>query len=266
MSEDIRFCLILCYYDRPRMVANALESIRDQDYSNWYLTFIDDGSKAPGAPVVEEILGEKLGKFISIGYSAEKDATFRVYENGILYRLEDTPEIKAAQNGTRHPMFMNIGVMESPGMKDSDVVSIICDDDGLYEHSLKNLNEYYKANPDVTHSYCHLAVYSPDIERPDPSFKDRPFWLNHGCDVPGAYCKVDSSQVSYRRSVFTQKGFRYPSPAFRALDAALYSQLDQLGPCRFNGIMGQYKGSFPQQLSYRITEEDIYNPGDTSII
>jgi hypothetical protein len=57
---------------------------------------------------------------------------------------------------------------------------------------------------------------------------------------------------------------RYPSPAFRALDAALYAQLDRLGPTRFNGIVGQYKGSFPNQLSYRISEEDIYNPIDIS--
>lgn len=247
------------------MAHNALESIRDQDYSNWYLTVIDDGSKAPGASIVEEVLGEKLGQFKASGYSPEKDATYREYENAKLYRLEDTPEDKARQGGTRHPGFMNAAILESPGMRDEDVVIILCCDDALYPDSLKNLNEFYRDNPEVMYSYCHVAVYDPLVEKPDPSHKDREFWLNHGKDIPRACCVIDSTQGSYRRAVFTKHGLRYPPVAWRALDAEIYSRLDQLGPWKFNGIVGQYKGSHPSQLSYRVSEEDIYNPKDTEI-
>ena len=264
-TEDIKFCLILAYYDRPRMVRNALESIRDQDYTNWFLTFIDDGSKAPGGHVVEEILGEKLGQFKSCGYSAEKNATFREYEKGILYRLEDTPEIKAAQNGTRHPEFMNYGVLEVLGAKDSDVVAVICDDDGLYPGALQALNDYYTVNPAVGYSYHSLAVFDPFIEKPNPEHANREFWLNHRRDVPSAFCVCDSSQVTYRRMYFTQHGVRYPNIAGRALDAHLYGLLQNYDICRFNGLVGAYKGSFSNQLSYRISPETEYYPIDTEI-
>lgn len=270
MVEETRFCLILVYYDRPQMVRNALESIRDQDYSNWFLTFIDDGSNIKGWPVVHQTLGgyDYFGELSGGCNVSQKFDWTTTSKNIIAYRINDSPEDKAAQNGSRHPEFMNKSILAegSGGWTDNDVVIILCCDDALFPGALRNLNEYYKANPSVTHSYSSVAVYDPLVERPDPSFKDRPFWLNHGCDVPGAYCKVDSTQVQYRRSVFTQNGFRYPSPAWRALDAAIYSQLDQLGPCRFNGIIAQYKGSHSSQLSYRISEEDIYSPKDTEII
>lgn len=259
-NNDLGITLILVYYDRVRMVQNALRSIRDQDYDNWHLVFIDDGSKTPGAPIVEEVLGDKIGEPSSCGYIAEENFFFSQHEKATLYRVNDTPDEKRAQNGSRHPQFMTMGVLDTP--RDDDIIVIICDDDALYPGYLRNLNEYYKARPGVNYSYCHLAPYEPHIEKPDPEQGKRTFWLNHGVDVPAAWCKVDSTQVTYRKKIFTQYGVRYPSPAFRALDASLYAQLDRLGPTRFNGIIGQYKGSFPNQLSYRISEEDIYNPID----
>jgi len=54
-----KIVILLLYYDRPKMVRNALKSIKDLNYKNWELVFIDDGSKEPGRPIVEEILAEE---------------------------------------------------------------------------------------------------------------------------------------------------------------------------------------------------------------
>ena len=261
---DLKFLIILAYYDRPRMVRNALESIRDQDYDNWYLSVIDDGSRNSCLPALEEILGEKLGKCSIMGHNAYTRSTYRVYEKGIYHYIMDSPEDKKEQGGSRHPQWMNNEILDWDG-GDEDIVVVLCCDDGLFPSALKNLNEYYKANPEVNHSYSHVAVYDPLVEKPQPEFKDRPFWLNHGKDIDSAYCRVDSSMVTYRKKYFTKHGVRYPSPHYRALDAALYNQLDQFGPCKFNGVVAQYKGSHPSQLSYRVSEEDIYNPKDTDV-
>lgn len=263
--DNIRFILILASYNRHKMVRFALESIRTQEYKNWHLIFIDDSSEPPTFGIMEEHLKEEIGSLLATGHSPEGDYDFRVWEKATVYRLNDSIETKIVQ-GTRHPQGMNMGILDTPGVDHKDVVVIICDDDLMYGQYLTELNEYYKANPDVLYSFCHLAPYNPMIEKPDPSFAERGFWLNRGGDIPYANCIVDASQVTFRRSLFTQHGMRFPSPARRALDAALFSQLDMLGPTRYNGIMGQYKASFPGQLSYRVTASDEYYPTDTELI
>lgn len=265
MAPNLKILLILVNFNRPKMVRFMLNSIKEQDYKNWFLSYIDDSSDIPQYSIVEEILGEEMGACHAIGYDAQGDFSFRHYNKAICYRLEDTRELKR-QRGSRHPQLMNHSILESPNLEDADVVCICCDDDALFPGYLSALNEYYKANPEVNHSFCHVVPYDPMIEGPDPSQNGRPFWLNHGKDMSSANCIVDSSQVTYRRKYFTQMGVRYPSPAFRALDSFLYAQLDRFGPVRFNGIVGQYKGSFNNQLSYRTVIENEYYPIDTEMI
>lgn len=266
--EDIKFTLTLVSFMRPRMMKFALKSILEQDYpkENIHLFFIDDGSEPSTIPVCKEFMGDWIGKFVKKEDPPEERVEVERYEHATFYRISDTPEDKTRQGGTRHPGGMNYSVLNTPGMEDHDVVQILCDDDAITCHYLSSLNEYYKANPNVGYSYSHLISYNPLTELPDPAFAERGFWLNHGVDVASAYCKCDSSQVSYRKAYFSIYGVRYPNPHGRALDATLYGQLQTFDICRFNGITGAFKGDFPNQLSYRVAEEDIYNPIDTEMI
>ena len=151
-------------------------------------------------------------------------------------------------------------------MSPEDVVLILCDDDALCEDYLENLNTYYTQNPEVLYSFSHVIPYNPLEEKPTKDLAGRPFWLNHNNDVSTAFNVCDSTQVSYRRKVFLDHNLRYPSPAWRCLDAAIHHQLAKLDKCRFNGITGQFKGTFHNQLGRRTTEHDIYNPVDTTLI
>jgi len=39
---NLKFLIVLVYYKRPKIVLNALESIKNLSYENWQLDFIDD--------------------------------------------------------------------------------------------------------------------------------------------------------------------------------------------------------------------------------
>ena len=47
---DNKFLILLFYYDRPKMVRNALQSVKELNYKNWELAFIDDGSNKLFSP------------------------------------------------------------------------------------------------------------------------------------------------------------------------------------------------------------------------
>ena len=61
-----KFIIILAYYNRPKLVLHALESIKNLDYDNYEVHFIDDGSTERGEPVVRDFCSEIIDKFIII--------------------------------------------------------------------------------------------------------------------------------------------------------------------------------------------------------
>lgn len=222
--------IILAYYDRPNMVRQALHSVANQIEDNWHLAFIDDASKTPGEPIVREILGDKVSK-----------CTF--------YRINDSEELKKKQ-GSRHPEFMNKAVLEAGNTDTENPVIILCDDDALLPDYTKKLSEYYESQPTVMYSYCHVIPYNPFTEK-YTDLTPRPFGYNYSHPL-WPFSTVDSSQVTYRRAAFIRDGVRYPSPAYRCLDAALYDRLRPYGLCPFNGILGQAKGwNYGDQLGAR---------------
>ena len=52
---NLKFLIVLVYYKRPKMVLNALESIKNLSYGNWQLDFIDDSG--------DEVFRETLFNF-----------------------------------------------------------------------------------------------------------------------------------------------------------------------------------------------------------
>ena len=58
--EQLKFLILLFYYNRPEMVKNALQSINESTYTNFTIAFIDDGSEHEGKPIVHEILKPEL--------------------------------------------------------------------------------------------------------------------------------------------------------------------------------------------------------------
>lgn len=232
---NLKIAIALAYYKRPNIVLNALQSIKEIDYDNWHLFFIDDSG--------DDAFKDTLDKF---GLSKEKYTYVPIF---------DSDDVKIKQGGSRHGEFINKVYHDG----DFDIGITLCDDDAIFKDYLKTLNKFYTSNPKEVWAYCHVKFFNPEIE----SYKDAQLvpWdktlntsdLNQFTTRIAPSCRVDGAQVSFRLSTLRQLGIKYPSPRNRDCDRAIFEQLQRYfgASCPFVGCYGQYKGWFKNQLGYR---------------
>lgn len=223
----MKFLILLPYFNRPNLVKFAINSVTNQSYDNWQLVICDDGSDVH----IDEVL-----------------SSMQVNDSRIsIKRLEDSIEYKE-RSGSRSGKMLN----EAMSKSDSDVVIVLCDDDGLFPEYLNELKEFYEKNQDTMYSYGHVSIYNPqqfiDLDSlPEPNFN---ITLNNFHDL-NPVCVVDASQVSWRLNENTNSLF--PSPQTAALDAVVFQKLYELyGLCKFNNTVAQYKGWFIDQMGNRL--------------
>jgi glycosyltransferase involved in cell wall biosynthesis len=223
----------MAYYNRPQIVKNALESIKSQNYDNWELAFVDDGSSIPGKEIVEDILKDSLHKVK-------------------FFNTNHTRRDKELNGGSMFGSYWNEAMYNS----DADIAIMLCDDDTLYPDSLKQLNEYYKQNKDVVYSYGHVSIFDPyatkDFYSLTHSDVNTNWFLNKTKSIHPVN-NVDASQVSWRINNVIKDKLTFPAVRTANLDAVLYEQLyNTYGYCVFNGILVQYKGVHSDQLGQRL--------------
>jgi len=235
----------------------ALKSVLQSSYPNWELSFIDDSTKQNGNKIIEELLSENSDYVNAPNYYGEKINfldKIKVYKTGNI-----------RENGhSIFGKFANQAMIES----DSDISIMLCDDDALLQDYLMNLKNFYIKNLAIKYSYCHLIEYDPEkvaklkeIRRIDVGDRYPDFPLNRSeCINP--YCNIDSTQVSWRREEFVKIG-KFPYPQTRDLDASIYDAMFKAwGNCCWNGLTGQYKGWFDDQLGKRLKgwhSEEAFN-------
>lgn len=238
MYNDLKFLIVLVYYERPQLVLNALQSLNELQYDNYEVVFIDDGSINKGEPIVREQCPNIIDKFEFV-------------------YIENTIEEKQRQGGSIHGKYMNQAIRGS----NADIFLVLCDDDALVSDYLINLNKYYNENPHEQWAYCHLMYYNPNVENYKEAVYDRSQYKHQDVEPgvlhnrnTGPICpayNVDSSQVSFRREVFERNGIWYPHPQTGACDLSVFIPLHHaLGDCRYIGSIGQYKGWFDGQLGH----------------
>ena len=231
-----KFLIIIAYYNRPKIVLNALESIMKLDYDNFEVCFIDDGSPNLGEPVVREFCDSIIDKF-----------KFKYIDNSI--------EDKKKQGGSIHGKYMNDAILES----DADAVIVLCDDDALFSNYLTNLNNYFNNNPNSYWCYSHVKFYDPEnqhysqaTETPsNPNFNTSN--LNAHTTPISPSCRVDGAQVAFRRDAFVKSNVWYPYPQTQDCDRYIFERMiNHWGMCNFLGDYGQYKGWFVNQLGVKV--------------
>ena len=220
------------YYNRPDGIKRALESIRNQAHSNWHIAFIDDGSDIVGENIVKDFFTEEeLNK-----------VTF--------YNTNDTKEIKKARSQAykhlrgsddRHSgMWLNPMFNKAISENEHDIALFLCDDDLLQEFYLYNLNKYYNDNLGIDYSYSLVILFDERCH----NWKDMKEVTNRFfCMEPiHPFFRLDTSQVSWRSSVYKKDNIWFDEEFHFYFDAYWYKRLfEKYGPCRFNGIVGQYK-------------------------
>lgn len=237
-----KFLIILAYYERPKIVLNALESILEMDYDNFEVHFIDDGSRQKGEPIVRERCASIIDKF-----------TFHYIDN--------TPQQKEKQGGSLHGKYLNIAIQQS----DADYVMILCDDDAMNPSFFKEFNDFLnKENDKKPYYYNHVIIYNCLSENYKNAIKrnDTNHRLNRHTGSISPSCNVDSSQVIYSRKRFIDDGLSYPFPQTINLDANIYAQmLHKWGLCDYTSLISQIKSYNNLNLEYR-KNKNIWNTED----
>lgn len=235
LKESLKILILCSYYNRPLLVCNALNSIlaANEHHQNWHLAFGDDGSEKPGRPIVEDVLKDHLKKvtFVHSGMSFEE----KIKEGLILGKLA------------------NQAIQDS----NADIALILCDDDELTPDYLKNLSDFFLANPDVLYCYSKLFLYNPlcqkscDVEKNSNNkwsqFNEPINPVNH----------LDASQVAWRLDCCKKNGAWFKEstkhvpgkPWTKDTDKSFFENLyDKCGLCHPTGFVGQYKGVHDYQL------------------
>jgi glycosyltransferase involved in cell wall biosynthesis len=251
VMEDTNFLILLFYYNRPRLVKNALESIVEMQYENYTVCFIDDSDISDGENICRDFLSGnilKKFKFYTIGMSVDD---------------------KNKKGGSIFGKYANDAIRET----ESDVILMLCDDDALSPTYLSELDEFYKKNPNINWSYSYVKYFNPVFENyksADPDWgkvlnsKSRTQSLNSDIHPVNPTYRKDMSQVSIKRKCFFDYDVWFPFPKTSNLDAAIFSNFYKfLGFCYPTKIFGQCKAVHDDQLGVREVTGNFYNIGLT---
>lgn len=225
MENELKILILLFYYNRPKMVRSAIQSIIESDYKNWELAFIDD-SDIPESD-------------IDLGLIFPPEDLHKIK----IYKTNDTRANKLARGGSVFGGFANQAIQDS----NANIVIMLCDDDALIPDYLTNLNNFYKNHININYAHSHVIEFNPLIEDYKNKSKTQSALNFNGPIVP--YNNVDASQVSWRIECSKNGGIWFPSPKTNALDYVVYTQLfNKYGNCEFTGFDGQYKAFHDRQL------------------
>jgi glycosyltransferase involved in cell wall biosynthesis len=234
--ENLKFELIIAYYKRPKIVRNALDSILKLKYDNWHLTFVDDS-------------GDDDFKDTFLNYGFDKDKITYVP-----IMMSDEEKIK--NGGSMFGKYVNDAIIQS----DCDIVILICDDDAMDSEYLNNLNDFYNNNPDDVWGYSHVKLFNPNVEHYSEAdnksyvydWSDKFVNLNINTIPIHPFHRLDSSQVTFRKSAMVNGNVWYDYPRTANLDADIFMKMfNKYGACKFTECYGQYKGWFVDQLGAR---------------
>jgi glycosyltransferase involved in cell wall biosynthesis len=238
ITDTKKVLVLMPYYNRPKEVLRALESLSKQSYKNWALAFIDDGSDDPGEKVVRSYLSERdLKKVFFYNTNDTKEIKRQ--------RVLDNPDMNGASDknaGHFFVPFLNLAINEI----EHDIAFFLCDDDFLDINYLRNLVNYYNNHEDAAYSYCSVILFEFKDNKMYFSDEDNRFYFN----IPlMPYFNLDGSQVSWTKQCYAD-GCRFPEFLHVYWDAEWFKVLqEKYGKCDFNKIMGQYK-SFDSQAFY----------------
>lgn len=231
--NDLKFLILLFYYERPKLVKNALQSLIDSTYRNYELVFIDDSeNQSAGNTAYNWWWNNNIKKEGPI--------------HGRYLPTQDTLEAKKARGASNFGYYANYAMEQS----DADVAIMLCDDDGIMPMYLERLNIFYNANPEINYAYSHLILFDP-LKEDFNEVKTRTIASPYLCwrHALNPFCQVDSSQVSWRLPQAKEKGIEFIYPRTENLDADIYAKMyNAWGNCVWTGFTGVFKGWHEKQL------------------
>lgn len=238
IMSNKKVLVLMPYYNRPKEVLRALESLEKQSYSNWVLAFIDDGSDEPGEDVVRSYFKpQDLKKVFFYNTTDTKEIKKQ--------RIIDNPDIKGADDknaGSFFVPFLNLATNEI----EHDIAIFLCDDDYLSIDYLRNLVNFYDNHEYICYSFCNLILFEIKDNKVYFSDKKNRFYF----DEPFyPYFNLDGSQVSWTKQCYLD-GCKFSEFLHVYWDAEWFKVLqNKYGKCHYNKLIGQYK-NFDSECFY----------------
>jgi glycosyltransferase involved in cell wall biosynthesis len=232
----MKILILLLYYKRPKIVLNALQSIKNSSYDNFELCFIDDS-------------GDESFKETFLSYGIPKDKIKYI-------PTMDSVEYKEEIGGNRIGKFMNECIKKS----DSDISIMLCDDDALTKDYLLNLNIFFTGNQNINYAYSKLLFFEPENEsyinaRYNYSNLDLPtdYNLNQYNTPIKPNAKLDASQVAWRIKCNVEGNVWFDEVRLMNHDEDFYKKMYyKYGNCYPTNFIGQCKGVSKNQLGNRV--------------
>lgn len=227
----LKILMPFLYWDRPNLIRHVgLQSIKEMNYDNWELAFIDDGSDIPGRPIVEDVLKDHLHK--------------------VKFTRTETTMAQREYPGSLIGHNINEAVRNS----DADIVVVMCDDDAMHPEYCNNINKFFTENPQEVWGYSHVIAFDPEQQDYHNAPLTPGFSYNGHTRRIEPACAVDSSQVIFRADCTRVDNVEWPYPKTGCLDMDFYNRMvPKYGLCPFMGFVGQYKAVFPDQMGKRPT-------------
>ncbi|MBO1927651.1 glycosyltransferase family 2 protein [Thiomicrorhabdus sp. 6S2-11] len=120
MSSSPKFLVVMPSYNRGKLIVRSVNSLIEQDYANWHLYIVDDGSDKPTKDVLEHL--QTLSGKITV------------------YHLPNNQGANAARNQA-----LDMIMAEN----DSGFVTLLDDDDYMVPRAFSNMAEKIQKNPQV---------------------------------------------------------------------------------------------------------------------
>ena len=226
--------LILCSYNRPKLIVDAIQSIQEQDFEDWELIIVDDASDEFAKGAIIKTAGD--------------DPRIR-----IIWEAGGTPSPYERATQTRYSVTINRGLQEVRGK----YIFYRCDDDALGSRkALSTFVEVFEAHPHlhVLYGRSRSIPYSHDQSnpwntnaspRPGRIFMDNPYTTidpDTGRPVDYANWKIgfsdhdmsrwlDHGQVVHRVECLRempQPWWPVGDPKIDVGDAVFFAKLDKL--------------------------------------
>lgn len=166
-----RVSVLLTTYNRPKLLEVAIQSLLDQEYTDWECIVLDDNSTDPDQVAV-------LAKYWMV-------PNFVYYKSSVT-RLE--------RNLTaRYATLINIGMDLARG----EFITYLCDDDFYYPDRLSKMVHVLDENPDwyVVYGKQRIIRVENGVEV-ETSIREP----NQAAALVNANCLVDHSSVLHRKS------------------------------------------------------------------
>lgn len=188
-----RVSVLLTSYNKPDMLAEAIDSVLNQTYQDFELLILEDNS--PDSGVLETLRR----------YWADP----RV----VVFKSNVTPEERPKR--VRYAVMANVGLKIARG----EYITYLCDDDLYLPHRLERMVER------LDRGGCQVVYGGQQLVREGKPAGTREV----GGVLTDAACRVDHSSVMHTAAVAHQVGGWDEEADWRTADAAFWSRLNRAG-------------------------------------